>query len=190
MSRDAPADDLWVFGYGSLVWRTGFEFSERRAAHVGGLSRRFWQGSVDHRGVPGAPGRVVTLVPEAGARLWGMAYRLDRPEGDAVLRLLDLREKGGYQRTELKVTLDGAGARTVQAVTYVAAPDNPRYLGPAPLESIAAQIRAASGPSGTNVEYLLRLAGFLREVGARESHVFELERLVTNGRGRCGAPDS
>ena len=67
---------LWIFGYGSLVWRPSFPFAERRGAWIDGFARRFWQGSTDHRGVPGAPGRVVTLEHATGARCFGAAYRI------------------------------------------------------------------------------------------------------------------
>jgi cation transport regulator ChaC len=62
--------------------------------------------------------------------------------------------------------------------TYVATPENPNYLGPAPLEAIAAQVRASHGPSGANIDYVLRLAEALRAIGAEDAHVFDLARLL------------
>lgn len=172
------ANTSWIFGYGSLVWRPDFPFSERRSGYIEGFVRRFWQGSTDHRGVPEAPGRVVTLVPEPGARCWGIVYRLAPADRDRVFGELDHREKGGYARSEVTVQLGGPARERVSAVLYMATAENPNYLGPAPVREIAEQVQRASGPSGSNVEYVLRLAGFLREVAAEEPHVYELERFL------------
>jgi glutathione-specific gamma-glutamylcyclotransferase len=167
---------MWVFGYGSLVWRPSIPFVERRPAYLDGWSRRFWQGSTDHRGVPGAPGRVVTLIEEPGGRCWGMAYRIALEDRATVLGTLDHREKGGYERRD--VTIGLRDAAPVAGVVYVATDANVNYLGPAPLHVIAAQVRASSGPSGGNLEYVESLAAALREMGAEDEHVFALARLL------------
>ncbi|MGK4004809.1 gamma-glutamylcyclotransferase [Sorangium sp. So ce1036] len=171
--------ETWIFGYGSLIWRPAFRFEQRAPGYITGWARRFWQGSTDHRGVPGAPGRVVTLIPEPGARCWGMAYRVAAADLDEVLRALDHREQGGYVRHDVPLTLaDPAHATTRTATVYVATADNPHYLGAAPLADIAAQVLASSGPSGSNVEYVLRLAEALAAMGAEDEHVAALAALV------------
>ncbi len=80
-------EPLYVFGYGSLVWRPGVEHVECHTLCLRGFRRAFHQGSTDHRGTPGAPGRVVTLVQEPGAVTWGKALRLP-PPGPARERAL------------------------------------------------------------------------------------------------------
>ncbi len=138
----------WIFGYGSLVWRPDFPYVERRTAAIDGWSRRFWQGSTDHRGVPGDPGRVVTLVREPGARCWGRAYRIGGRDGEAILEGLAFREKGGYDRIVLDLHFAGAPEAPAPGFVYFANPDNPNWLGPAPLADIARQVRRSRGPSG------------------------------------------
>jgi len=174
--------DLWIFGYGSLVWRPAFPFVERRPGWVRGWARRFWQRSTDHRGVPEDPGRVVTLTPIEDARCWGMAYRVEPDAAATVLATLDHREKGGYRRISIDVTT-GDGAMLPDVVMYLATEDNPDYAGPAELEEIAAQVRRCRGPSGTNREYVLRLARALRELGVgveHDEHVFDLAARVAD----------
>ena len=170
--------EIWIFGYGSLVWRPAFTFKRRHPGYVVGWARRFWQGSTDHRGVPGAPGRVVTLVEEPGHRCWGMAYEVAPEDLDEVLAALDLREQGGYARLDLPLYLAGDEHPTRTATVYVATADNPAYLGPASMSDIARQVLASRGPSGPNVEYVLRLAEALAAMEAEDEHVTELVRLV------------
>jgi cation transport regulator ChaC len=181
-AKDVSPGPIWIFGYGSLIWRPDFEFAERRTGFVRDWVRRFWQASTDHRGVPSQPGRVVTLVREPGARCFGTAYRLCEEDQEAVLERLDHRERGGFIRERLPVHLGGASvsaSHSISALVYVATESNPNYLGPAPLEAIARQVLASQGPSGPNLEYVLELADALRSMGAEDDHVFALEALLS-----------
>lgn len=165
-------DSLWLFGYGSLIYKAGFDYLERRPASIHGWQRRFWQGSHDHRGTPDAPGRVLTLVPADGVDCAGMAYRIS-PD---ILAALDVREKNGYLRFEAELTFsDGSHATSL---VYIAEPENAAWLGPASDQAIAQHIIGATGPSGPNREYLLKLAQALRALGERDEHVFAIERCL------------
>jgi len=170
MKRFDSHASVWLFGYGSLIFKADFPFIERRPAHIAGWTRRFWQGSHDHRGTETAPGRVVTLVPEAGALCHGMAY-LVTPEEFAHL---DYREKNGYLRLATDIHFEDGGS--AEGLVYIATQENAAYLGPASEREIARQIAGARGPSGPNSEYLLELAKALRELGKPDEHVFEIER--------------
>lgn len=161
----------WIFGYGSLIWRVDFPYHECETAFIDGWSRRFWQGSHDHRGTPDAPGRVLTLIPDKGARCVGMAYLVD----EAVFEHLDHREKNGYERVDVEIRL---ADRRENGVTYIGAEGNFAYLGPAPLEEVAAQIEVSQGPSGRNIDYLLELDAALEKLGVAEPHVRSLRSLV------------
>jgi cation transport regulator ChaC len=172
---------LWIFGYGSLVWRPGFPYQQRRPGFIRGYTRRFWQGSTDHRGTPDAPGRVVTLREERDAVCWGVAYEVAAEHAEEVLLALDHREKGGYERIYTRATLSAYAREApteVDALVYIATADNPHYAGPAPVEEIAAIVRVSQGPSGSNLDYVRRLAEALIEMGAEDPHVFELVRLL------------
>lgn len=175
---------LWIFGYGSLVWRPAFAHAERHGGFVRGFRRRFWQGSTDHRGVPGAPGRVVTLVPAAPDEVcWGTVYRVEPGCELEVLATLDHREQGGYERDLVVVGLaptsaDALGRSEVEALVYRATPANPDWLGEAPIEAIAEQVLRCVGPSGPNHEYVLELAAALAGMGAHDEHVMQLAALV------------
>ena len=179
MDKFYKHDSVWLFGYGSLIFKADFPFLERRPASITGWSRRFWQGSHDHRGTEAAPGRVVTLVPEEGAVCHGMAY-LVTPEEFAHL---DYREKNGYLRLATEIRFEDDDS--VEGLVYIATHENAAFLGPASERDIALQIAAACGPSGPNSEYLLELAKALRELGKPDAHVFEIERHLVEFRPKA-----
>jgi len=179
--------DRWIFGYASLVWRPAFAFEERAPAFVRGWARRFWQGSPDHRGTPHAPGRVATLVPDGGARCWGMAYRVRARTWAEVVGALDRRESGGFARLELPLEFADGPREPAVALVYVAGEENPNFLGPAPARDIARQVRRSRGHSGSNAEYVLRLAEALREHAVEDAHVAEIAALL-GGAGEAPRP--
>ena len=163
-------DEVWLFGYGSLIYKVDFPYIERRPAYIMHWARRLWQGSHDHRGTPQAPGRVVTLIPQAEAACVGMAYLIE-PQTFAQL---DEREKNGYLRFATALHFDEE--HTAEGLVYIATEENAAFLGPAAEADIARHIAASSGPSGPNRDYLLQLADALRELDAHDPHVFDIER--------------
>jgi len=165
-------DEVWLFGYGSLIYLVDFPYLESKPASIEGWSRRFWQGSHDHRGTVENPGRVVTLIEQPGEICGGLAFRVEAP----VFAQLDEREKNGYLRVATEMTFDDGSTAT--GLTYLASADNEAYLGEASEFEIAQHICGARGPSGTNSDYLLELALALRELGLQDDHVFEIESHI------------
>uniref|UniRef100_M0ZJX7 glutathione-specific gamma-glutamylcyclotransferase n=1 Tax=Solanum tuberosum TaxID=4113 RepID=M0ZJX7_SOLTU len=154
---------MWVFGYGSLIWKPGFNYDDRLFGFIKGYRRVFYQGSTDHRGTPEFPGRTVTLEPAEGEICWGMAYKITKEEDQEVaLTYLEVREKQYDQKAYVDLfTEPAASAPAVSGVlVYIGSPDkklNENYLGPASVEEIASQIAHAEGPSGPNRDYLFQL---------------------------------
>jgi glutathione-specific gamma-glutamylcyclotransferase len=176
----AVSNDRWIFGYGSLMWRPGFGFKARVRGDAVGWVRRLWQRSEDHRGVPGAPGLVATLVEEPRGECAGVLYRIIESDWDSVIGALDHRERGGYLREALTVRTasDDGAVRDVSAVAYRADPQGPLYAGELAIEQIARMARDAVGPSGYNAEYVLRLAECLHELDVYDEHIFSVANRV------------
>lgn len=175
---------MWVFGYGSLISKAGFNYDEKLVGFIKGYRRVFYQGSTDHRGTPAFPGRTVTLEPCEGEVCWGVAYKVSGDENEEIaLSYLEVREK----QYDMKAYLDfytGANSTTPAihgVMVYIASPDtevNPNYLGPAPLEEMAKQVVQAEGPTGPNREYLFLLEEALNQLGCEDFHVRDLATAV------------
>lgn len=165
--------EIWLFGYGSLIYHADFPFVDRCPGYIKHWVRRFWQGSHDHRGTPDAPGRVVTLIAEPEAACHGMAYLIS----PSVFAHLDYREKNGYLRESVPVYF--ADGSCENGVVYIAPQNNEAFLGPASELDIARQISLSAGPSGPNKDYLFDLANALRKLPGVDPHIFAIERHLT-----------
>src|SRR5262249_53157760 len=159
----SPRVPLTVFAYGSLLFRPSRFFGERRPAIARGYRRAFQQASPDHRGTPDLPGRVVTLLRDEGASCGGAVYDVADTHVEEAPVEPDDREIAGYERVELVAEVRGEPA-PVRAITWIAPPENRNHREPAPLARVAEVVRIARGKSGTNVDYVLRLAGALRSM--------------------------
>ena len=167
-SRDQASDDLWIFGYGSLMWRPGFAFRESTLAQIGGYARSFCIFSVHHRGTSARPGLVLGL--DRGGACRGMAYRVGADQAPATLSYLRDREQvtGVYREVRAPVVLLDGSHRHVDAIAYVAERAHPQYAGGLDLRTQAAIIRGAHGIAGPNTEYLVNTIGHLRQLGVRD----------------------
>lgn len=171
---------MWIFGYGSLVWKPEPDSEEMVPGFIEGYERRFYQGSPDHRGTPESPGRVLTLVKSPGYMLWGRAYRVPEENEAEFMERLDHREKAGYERRWMPVYRDRAATEVLiaEALVYIGGPDNPDFIGADGLDEMARHIVESSGPSGPNPEYLLNIDEALRAQNVNEEHIAQLARRV------------
>lgn len=166
----------WIFAYGSLIWRPGFDSVSVQQARLEGYERRFCQASHDHRGTLESPGRVVTLVPVMASYCDGLAYQLSKAQTGAIHEYLDEREQDGYQRVYLDLQLtDG---RCVRGLTWMALEGNPSWVGQESSGQLAQLIATRQGPSGTNREYLYNLSDALAKLAISDTYVATLTRRV------------
>jgi cation transport protein ChaC len=177
-------DDLWVFGYGSLMWRPGFDFIEAHRARIVGYQRAFCIYSTHHRGSEERPGLVLGL--DRGGACAGIAYRVAPGRRGETISYLRAREQvsGVYRETFAPIQLLGEGGHDVTAVTYVVERAHPSYAHRLAFAQQVAIIRGAHGLSGPNVEYLVNTSAHLRELGIRDRN---LERLAAAAGGLFAA---
>ena len=157
------AEDRWVFGYGSLMWRPGFDFLDRQAATLHGRRRAFCIYSVHHRGTYERPGLVLGLAPGGSVR--GVAYRVaaDRwPETYAYLRERE-QPTETYIESSAMVRLADGGEASV--LTFLSDRKHSQWAGDLSFEQQAERIAGNSGLSGRNIDYLRDLVEHLRAEG-------------------------
>lgn len=171
---EAGGRDLWVFGYGSLMWHPGFEHADAVHARLTGWHRCFCIWSVVYRGTPGRPGLVLGL--DRGGVCEGIALRVPSARASDVLTYLRRREQvtGVYREALVPVSLATEDRTEVMAVAYLAEPAHPGYAGDLPLGVQAELIRGGHGRSGPNIDYCVSTIDHLRALGIREPR---LERL-------------
>ena len=174
----AAGEDLWVFGYGSLMWRPGFDFLERVPARLIGLHRGLCVFSFVHRGTPERPGLVLGL--DRGGMCRGIAYRVAAGKSAATVDYLRGREQvtSVYLETTRQVWLEGDPQRQVPALCYVVNRSHPQYAGRLTLAEQLHYVRQGTGVSGANRDYVLATVPALEALGYRESELHLLaERL-------------
>jgi len=173
--------DIWVFGYGSLMWNPGFPYEEVRPALLYGYHRAFCLYSEHYRGTPEHRGLVLGL--DRGGACRGRAFRVAASEADAAMDYLIKREMFGhavdvYELRWLRVVLGETG-EDARAACFVVNPAHDHYAGKLSLEQTATIIGSASGKSGTNREYLANTITHLDDLGIADGPLHALQRLVS-----------
>ncbi|WP_293676400.1 gamma-glutamylcyclotransferase [uncultured Phenylobacterium sp.] len=168
--------ERWVFGYGSLMWRPGFPFTERRGATLHGRRRAFCIYSVHHRGTYERPGLVLGLAPGGACR--GAAYLVAEDDWAGTYAYLLEREQPTetYIEARRHVRLDDG--RRVEATCFLSDVRHPQWAGALSLDRQAELIAGAAGLSGRNVDYLRDLVEHLREMGVRDVAMEKLLGMV------------
>ncbi|CAG5109549.1 Oidioi.mRNA.OKI2018_I69.chr2.g4069.t1.cds [Oikopleura dioica] len=176
-------EEVWVFGYGSLIWRPVFRYSEKIVGKIRGFHRRFYQSDMTYRGTPEFPARVATLLkdPTAEAETYGCAFKLSgKNEISAGIKYLHTREveKAGYSVTVEE--FHSCESPPIPALVYTATTENYYFTGKQSMEELSDIIANASGLAGPNTEYLFRLAEWQREFLplVEDDHLYELTRMT------------
>lgn len=168
--------DLWIYGYGSLMWDPGFHFAEVRLADLHGYRRRFCYKSTLGRGSRDQPALMLALE-RGGGCCTGLAFRIAADMADAESAILWRREmlRGGYSPEMLPMTTPQGDITALVMTANVAHAD---YAGELPLDDSAAMIAGASGVLGSNRDYLEQLASQLRTLGIHDPYVDQLLHRV------------
>jgi len=168
-----PAGELWVFGYGSLMWSPCFSFRERTVARVHGYHRALCILSTRYRGTRAKPGLVMGLCP--GGSCWGVAYRIARSDVRRTLKRLWNREMPRRVYQPKLVPARRRNGRALRALAFIADPEHPSYMRELDLHGRARLVAQGIGQRGPCVDYIRNTLDHMHEVGVRDPH---LERVL------------
>ena len=171
----ANMQQFWIFGYGSLMWKPGFDYEVSEPAVVRGLHRSLCVRSFVHRGTPEQPGLVLGL--DRGGSCRGLAFRIAAGKWDDTVAYLRAREQVTmvYLERVRSASLLASG-EMVQAITYVVDRSHQQYAGILALPELAEHVRQGSGISGHCRDYVLNTVAHLRDMRIYDQR---LEQLVT-----------
>src|SRR5215468_9184556 len=178
LSLSPANEDLWVFGYGSLMWRPGFPYLERVQARLIGLHRALCVYSFVHRGTPEKPGLVLGL--DRGGACRGIAYRVAVAARAATLSYLREREQttSVYVETLRRIALSTTPPRDVTALVYVSDRGHVQYAGRLDIDRQVHLVRQGHGRSGANRDYVLATVSEMEAQGCRDPGLHAIaERL-------------
>jgi len=175
----ASGEDLWVFGYGSLMWRPGFAFEERQVARLSGFHRSLCVYSHVHRGTPDKPGLVMGL--DRGGSCKGLAYRVHHAQAADTIAYLREREQvtSVYVERIAPITLQ-SGARRL-ALTYIVDSGHAQYAGRLDRDHLLQHINQGHGVSGPNPDYVLKTHDQLLDMGLSDPVLSWLARALRHG---------
>jgi cation transport protein ChaC len=173
-ARAPDTDALWVFGYGSLMWRPGFMFEERALATLRGFHRALCIWSHVHRGTPDRPGLVLGL--DRGGSCRGVAFRVAAARRNEVIAYLREREQVTSVYIEFRHEARLADGRLVRVLAYRANRHHPQYSGRLSDRDLLDIVRQGVGVSGANPDYILATHDHLVELGIQDAL---LERLAS-----------
>jgi cation transport protein ChaC len=174
--------DLWVFGYGSLMWRPGFEALERVPARLVGLHRALCVLSFVHRGTPERPGLVLGL--DRGGMCRGVAFRVAAAARDETIAYLRAREQvtSVYLETVRRIELEDEARRQVRALCYIVDRGHVQYAGRLSVTESLHYVRQGHGRSGHNRDYVVETVRALEALGYRETDLHLLAEQLSGAR--------
>ncbi len=178
-SKPGP-EDFWVFAYGSLMLRPGFDFLERHYGRLIGAHRALCVYSFVHRGTPEKPGLVFGL--DRGGTCRGIVYRVAGAKRAETIDYLRAREQATmvYRETWRPVWIESDPKRRVEALCYVVDRGHQQYAGRLTIAQQIHFVRQGHGRSGPNRDYVLDAVKAIEALGYRET---ELHRLAEQLKG-------